>query len=70
MRLNLYVSVGEHDREVREGLLRELHDLDIQPVFHGDKIEIRYYGERETILELAAIVEGIQAHSVNVWTGK
>lgn len=70
MRINIYATVEEHDREGRERLLQELNNLDVMPVFHGDKIEFRYYGERETVNELREIAEGYMFHSIHVWAGK
>lgn len=70
MRINIYATVEEHGREGRERLLQELNNLDVMPVFHGDKIEFRYYGERETVNELREIAEGYMFHSIHVWAGK
>lgn len=52
---------------MRERLLKELNLMQIVPVFHGDKVEFRYYGERETVIELGEFAESFAAHSVHVW---
>lgn len=69
MKLWIYASVTEHDPHEREKLLVELNRWDILPVFRGDTVEFRYYGERETVIELSEEAEKHIFHSVHVWGG-
>lgn len=70
MRLWIYASVVEHDYQLRQHLLEELRTLQIMPAIHGDdKVEFRYYGERETVLELGQLCEAHIFHSINIWGG-
>ena len=67
--LNIYCSVEEHDEAKRREFVEELNRLGVQPEFHGDKIEFRYRGGRETVLKLASYAEAHQAHSINITSG-
>lgn len=67
--LNIYCSVVEHDEAKRREFVEELNRLGVEPEFHGDKIEFRYRGGRETVLKLAAYAEAHQVHSINISSG-
>ena len=67
MKLWIYASIEDHDEKARRYFLDELKRLNILPILHGDKVEFRYYGEKETVNELASLAGDHQAHNVNVW---
>lgn len=69
VRLSIYASVEEHDEKQRQRLLGELKNLGITPIVHNDYVEFRYYGEAETVRELAELCYESQAHSVAVRAG-
>lgn len=69
MKLWIYASINEHDEQARRQFLDELKRLNILPVIHGDSVEFRYYGERETVVELGEEAEKHTFHSVHVWGG-
>lgn len=66
MNLLIYCSVEEHNEDKRRELLEQLERVGVKPEFHGDKIEFRYRGGRDTVLKLAAYAEAHQARSVNI----
>ena len=67
MKLWIYASIEDHDERSRRDFLDELKRLNILPIIHGDKVDFRYYGEKETVQELVELVDSHKAHNINVW---
>lgn len=66
--LSIYASITEHDRWRRYELIRQFRSLEVDPKISedGERLEIRYTGNRENVFRLADICESCIAHSVHI----
>lgn len=66
--LSIYASVTEHDKWRKYDLIRQFRDLGVDPKVSedGDRLEIRFTGNREAVLRLAAVCESCLIHSIHV----
>lgn len=64
--LSIYASITEHDKWRRYEFLRQLRDLGVDPEESGDRLEIRFTGNRETVLRLSAVCESCRIHDIRI----
>lgn len=68
--LELFASVTEHDKWLRWQLIRQFRDLGLDPKEQGDKLEIRFIGNREIVLRAVEVCEAQIIHDIHVWTAE
>lgn len=64
--LCIYASITEHDAWIRRDYIDSFKKLGVEPIEKGDKLEIKYEGNRATVLQIAAICEECRIHHVHV----
>ena len=65
--LSIFASVTIDDKWSRYQISRQFLDLGAKPIEKGNRLEISFTGNRETVLQLADICNTIQIHSVQVF---